>query len=112
VLAGTGSDGTLGVRAIKGEGGMVMAQEPESTEFDGMPRSAIATGLVDYALPPAEMPAQLITYATHAFGKLPALPPEPAPQDESALKKIFVLLRAQTGPRFFAIQAQHHPPPH
>ena len=69
VLSGTGSDGTLGVRAIKGEGGMVMAQNPESTEYDGMPRSAIATGLVDYVLPPAEMPAQLIAYVAHAFGK-------------------------------------------
>ena len=48
VLSGTGSDGTLGVRAIKGEGGMVMVQNPDSTEYDGMPRSAIATGLVDY----------------------------------------------------------------
>lgn len=74
VLSGTGSDGTLGVRAIKGEGGMVMAQNPESTEYDGMPRSAIGTGLVDYELPPAEMPAQLIAYVTHAFGK----PPRPA----------------------------------
>ena len=72
VLSGTGSDGTLGVRAIKGEGGMVMAQNPESTEYDGMPRSAIATGLVDYVLPPAEMPAQLIAYVAHAFGKGPA----------------------------------------
>lgn len=52
ILSGTGSDGTLGVRAIKGEGGIVMAQNPASTEFDGMPRSAIATGLVDYELPP------------------------------------------------------------
>jgi len=43
VLSGTGSDGTLGLRAIKGEGGMVMVQNPESTEYDGMPRSAIAT---------------------------------------------------------------------
>ncbi|MGE5255510.1 MAG: chemotaxis protein CheB, partial [Hyphomicrobiales bacterium] len=48
VLSGTGSDGTLGLRAVKGEGGMVMVQSPESTEYDGMPRSAIATGLVDY----------------------------------------------------------------
>ncbi len=67
VLSGTGSDGTLGVRDIKGEGGMVMAQSPESTEFDGMPRSAIATGLVDYALPPAAMLTQLATYVEHAF---------------------------------------------
>ena len=71
VLSGTGSDGTLGVRAVKGEGGMVMAQNPESTEYDGMPRSAIATGLVDYVLPPAEMPPQLIAYVAHAFGRTP-----------------------------------------
>jgi two-component system, chemotaxis family, CheB/CheR fusion protein len=100
VLSGTGSDGTLGLRAVKGEGGMVMAQNPESTEHDGMPRSAIATGLVDFVLPPAEMPAQLIAYVTHAFGK----PPRPAsptpPKTETALKKIFVLLRAQTGHDF------------
>ncbi len=51
VLSGTGSDGTLGVRAIKGEGGMVMAQNPESTEYDGMPRNAINTGMMDYVLP-------------------------------------------------------------
>lgn len=67
VLSGTGSDGTMGVRAIKGEGGMTMAQDPESTEYDGMPCSAIATGLVDYVLPPAEMPAQLMAYVAHAF---------------------------------------------
>ncbi|WP_295404713.1 chemotaxis protein CheB [uncultured Thiocystis sp.] len=100
VLSGTGSDGTLGVRAIKGEGGMVMAQTPESTEYDGMPRSAIATGLVDYELPAAEMPAQLIAYAVHAFGR----PPQPGAvssiQSGNGLSKIFVLLRAQTGHDF------------
>ena len=58
VLAGTGSDGTLGLRAIKGEGGMAMAQTPTTTDFDGMPRSAITTGLVDFVLPPREMPAK------------------------------------------------------
>jgi two-component system CheB/CheR fusion protein len=99
VLSGTGSDGTLGVRAIKGEGGMVIAQNPDSTEFDGMPRSAIATGLVDYELPPAEIPAQLIAYATHAFGKL-SRSALPSPKSENALKKIFLLLRAQTGHDF------------
>ncbi len=100
VLSGTGSDGTQGVRAIKGEGGMVMAQNPASTEFDGMPRSAIGTGLVDYELPPAEMPAQLIAYAKHAFGRPPRPGTVPAPKVESALKKIFILLRAQTSHDF------------
>jgi two-component system, chemotaxis family, CheB/CheR fusion protein len=100
VLSGTGSDGTLGVRSIKGEGGMVMAQNPESTEYDGMPRSAIATGLVDYTLPPAEMPAQLIAYVAHAFGRPPRPATVPSTRAESALKKIFILLRAQTGHDF------------
>jgi two-component system CheB/CheR fusion protein len=48
VLSGTGTDGTLGLKVIRGEGGMVIAQDPESAKFDGMPRSAIATGLADY----------------------------------------------------------------
>ena len=100
VLSGTGSDGTLGVRAIKGEGGMVMVQNPASTEYDGMPRSAIATGMVDYELPPAEMPAQLIAFAAHAFGKLPANATASTPKAENTLKKIFILLRAQTGHDF------------
>jgi two-component system CheB/CheR fusion protein len=100
VLSGTGSDGTLGVRAIKGEAGMIMAQVPTSTEYDGMPRSAIDTGLVDYELPPAEMPARLITYAAHAFGKAGVARPAPTPKAESALNKIFILLRDQTGHDF------------
>ena len=100
VLSGTGSDGTQGVRAIKGEGGMVMAQTPESTEFDGMPRSAIATGMVDYQLPLAEMPSRLIAYAKHAFGRISQPAAMETLQTEGALKKIFVLLRAQTGHDF------------
>jgi len=100
VLSGTGSDGTLGMRAVKGEGGMAMAQNPESTEYDGMPRSAIATGLVDYVLPPAEMPAQLRMYVDHAFGRAPRPVPPPAAEAEGALKRILILLRAQTGHDF------------
>ena len=52
ILSGTGSDGTLGVRAIKAEYGMIMVQSPETSEYDGMPHSAIAPGLVDFILPP------------------------------------------------------------
>ena len=100
VLSGTGSDGTLGVRAIKGEGGMVIAQTPDSCEYDGMPRSAIATGLVDYELPPAEMAARLIAYAVHAFGRPPRPGAVASPGVGSAMKKIFILLRAQTGHDF------------
>lgn len=100
VLSGTGSDGTLGVRAIKGEGGMAMAQNPESTEFDGMPRSAISTNLVDYVLPPAEMPAQLMAYVSRAIVKKTQHSFVPTPKAEDAFKKIFILLRGQTGHDF------------
>lgn len=101
VLSGTGSDGTLGVRAIKSEGGLVVVQTPDSTEFDGMPRSAIATDMVDYQLTPAEMPAQLIAYAAQASHALhPQDPALVAPRLESLLNKVFVLLRAQTGHDF------------
>ncbi|MCK9174864.1 MAG: PAS domain-containing protein [Desulforhopalus sp.] len=100
VLSGTGSDGSMGVRAIKDAGGMVMVQNPESTEYDGMPRSALATGLVDYELPPAEMPARLIAYVTHAFGTPPKRTAGDVPKTENALKKLFLLLRSQTGHDF------------
>jgi len=100
VLSGTGRDGTLGARAIKSEGGMVMVQNPASTEYDGMPRSAIATGLVDFELPPAEMPAQLIDYTAQAFGTTPNAITIPDSKVESTLRKVFVLLRAQTGHDF------------
>ena len=100
VLSGTGHDGTMGVRAIKGAGGMVMAQSTASSEFDGMPQSAMATGLVDYQLAPSEMPAQLMKYTAHAFGKLARSGLPARPTTESALKKIFVLLRTQIGHDF------------
>ena len=100
VLSGTGSDGTLGVRAIKDAGGMVMAQSTASSEFDGMPQSAIATGLVDYQLPPAEMPAQLLAYLARAAGTLSRGTGPASAKSVNALKKTFVLLRAQTGHDF------------
>jgi two-component system CheB/CheR fusion protein len=100
VLSGTGSDGTLGVRAIKGEGGMVVVQSPDSCEYDGMPRSAIATGQVDYELPPPEMPAQIIAYAARAYGVPSQAPAKPKPVTENALRKIFIQLRTHTGHDF------------
>jgi two-component system CheB/CheR fusion protein len=69
ILSGTGTDGTLGVRAIKGEGGIALAQSPETAQYDGMPRSAIATGVVDYIGPIESMPDVLVRYSTHAYAK-------------------------------------------
>ncbi|MDZ7794569.1 MAG: chemotaxis protein CheB [Spirochaetia bacterium] len=100
VLSGTGSDGALGIRAIKGEGGMIMVQSPESTDFDGMPRSAIATGMVDYVLPPAEMADALISYTSRAFGETAAEAKAPEKGKEKSLKTIFKLLRKHSGHDF------------
>jgi two-component system CheB/CheR fusion protein len=94
VLSGTGSDGTLGLKAVKEEGGMAMVQDPQTAGYDGMPRSAIATSLVDYVLPPEEMPQQLITYVEHAFGPRKKVS-VPLPETTGSLQKIFILLRAQ-----------------
>lgn len=99
VLSGTGSDGTLGLKAVKEAGGMAMAQAPESAGYDGMPRSAIATNLVDYVLPPEKMPVQLLAYVQHAFDH-PPKPVASAPRPEGILQKVFGLLRAQTGHDF------------
>ena len=100
ILSGTGSDGTLGLRAIKDAGGTVLVQTADSAEFDGMPQSALATGLADYALPPRTMMSQLMAFATLALPKLTLPVPVRAPLNDSALRKIFVLLRAQTGHDF------------
>jgi two-component system, chemotaxis family, CheB/CheR fusion protein len=90
----------LGVRAVKGEGGMVMAQTPESTEYGGMPRSAIATGMVDFVLPPNEMPAKLMAYVVHAFGASHVLVSSPDAPWSDGLERTFLLLRSQTGHDF------------
>jgi two-component system CheB/CheR fusion protein len=95
VLSGTGDDGTLGAREIKGEGGLVIAQAPKTAAFEGMPRSLIASGHADYVLPPAEMPAHLIAYAAQAFGSATRSVASSA-ASEDALAKICILLRDTT----------------
>ncbi|MBE9048388.1 PAS domain S-box protein [Pleurocapsales cyanobacterium LEGE 10410] len=74
VLSGTGSDGTQGLKTIKEAGGMVLVQDPETAEFDGMPNNAIATGIVDRVLPPVELAELLYEFLTsplapEAFGQ-------------------------------------------
>jgi len=101
VLSGTGSDGTQGVRAIKAEAGMVMVQSAESAEYDGMPRSVIVTGIADYELAPAAMLPQLIAYASQAFNnKRRGSESGVEPKSAAETKKIFGLLRSQTGHDF------------
>jgi two-component system CheB/CheR fusion protein len=67
VLSGTGSDGTLGIRAIKESGGVTMAQNDETAKFDGMPKSSVSTGMVDFVLSPKDLAQELVNYAQHPF---------------------------------------------
>jgi len=100
VLSGTGSDGAQGVQAIKAAGGLVFAQSPPTTEFDGMPRAALATGAVDQELAPGEMPARLLAYAARALrGPLTASERLQAGAG-SALNRVYGQLRAKTGHDF------------
>lgn len=100
VLSGTGSDGTLGIRSVKAAGGLVLAQSPDTTEYDGMPASALATGLVDFELPPNEMPARILAFFSHA-GSLPNTGVQPlSPFNENTISKVFILLRNRTGHDF------------
>ena len=100
ILSGTGSDGTLGLKAIKGEAGMVMVQDEDSAKYSGMPHSAVATGLADYVLPPNKMPAQLIKYTKHATHRTAPQVTSLEGTASNALSKIFVVLRARTGHDF------------
>ena len=99
ILSGMGSDGTLGLKAIKENFGMAMVQDPASAKCDGMPRSAINTGLVDYVAAAEELPAKLSQYVNHV-----PRPPEdrdlPEGESSAALQKVFVLFRAHTGNDF------------
>ncbi|AOS85081.1 chemotaxis protein CheB [Chlorobaculum limnaeum] len=99
ILSGMGSDGTLGLRAIKEKGGSVFIQDPASSKFDGMPRSAIDEGLADVVAPVEELPEKIITYLKH----VPVTSRSPIAFEThslSALEKVIVLLRSQTGHDF------------
>jgi two-component system CheB/CheR fusion protein len=100
VLSGTGTDGTLGLKAIKGATGMTMAQEPDTAKYSGMPSSAIATGLVDYVLPVERLPQQLIAYAQRSSLAATELDLVREEGLSEPLQKILVLLRARTGHDF------------
>jgi two-component system CheB/CheR fusion protein len=89
ILSGTASDGTLGSKAIKAEGGITFAQD-ETARFDGMPRSAIAAGAIDFVLPPNEIAAEIVRIARHPYV---ASDDDGKHFSEEDLGKIFTLLR-------------------
>ena len=108
ILSGTGSDGTLGAKAIKAEGGIAFAQEPASAAYDGMPRSAIASGCVDFVLPPERIAQELSRLSRHPYvitppGEERAEEPLPrAPKGKDGFEAILTLLRKATGADFTA----------
>jgi two-component system CheB/CheR fusion protein len=98
VLSGVGADGTIGLTRVKELGGLTLVQEPSEAEYPDMPQSAIATGLVDFVLPAAQMPQQLLAYHQHPSGAVSLHMHHSA--DEEALRDILSILRARTGHDF------------
>ena len=101
ILSGSGSDGAVGIHAIKGHGGLLLVQAPEEAEYDSMPRSAIATGLVDIVAPVADLAKQLVAAKqTRAFVQLPADGEPLTEVAEQMLTQILTQLRVRTGQDF------------
>ncbi len=106
ILSGNDGDGAIGIKRIKERGGLTIAQDPGEAEFDGMPRTAIGTGMVDWVLPVADMAGRLIDY--HRQERRVRLPPEDGPPvqsgssttDEGTLRDVLNFLRTRTGRDF------------
>jgi two-component system, chemotaxis family, CheB/CheR fusion protein len=98
VLSGSGSDGALGVRAVKEAGGLVFVQEPTEAEYPAMPRSAIATGMADFVAPVTQLTAR----ATEVMRSKDALRRLDGEQAEQDLRQIIALLRTRTGHDFLS----------
>jgi len=97
ILSGAGSDGALGVRAVKEAGGIILVQEPGEADYASMPRSAIETGVVDFVLPVRELAKRLadLIRIRETVG-----PPEIGDLDEEALRRVITHLRDRTGHDF------------
>jgi two-component system, chemotaxis family, CheB/CheR fusion protein len=98
ILSGMGSDGSIGIRAIKEKNGIVMVQDPVTAKFDSMPRNAIASVIVDIVAPPGQLPEKLYAFLKH----IPRVRTDRQVEtkDKSALDKVIILLRAYTGNDF------------
>ncbi len=98
ILSGMGSDGSVGIAAIKEKNGIAMVQEPETAKFDSMPRNAINLGLVDVVAPPKEILLKLVDFLEH----IPVVKTDRTigKDNKSALEKIIILLRSHTGNDF------------
>ena len=97
ILSGTGSDGALGVRAIKESGGIVLVQDEQTSKFDGMPKSAISTGIVDAVLPADKMADFLTDYIAHPLNRKKE---KHLPAEMDTLSKVLIILRDSCGVDF------------
>ncbi|QBQ55812.1 chemotaxis protein CheB [Nitrosococcus wardiae] len=101
ILTGTGADGTLGVKELKEMGGLTLVQDPLEAEFDGMPQSAIATGLIDLILPLRKIPEAILRFAhTKPHVAMSEEGEEVKAEQRQLLQKIFAQIRARTGRDF------------
>lgn len=97
ILSGTGSDGAFGIRAIKDNGGIAMVQDDRSAKFDGMPRSSISTGMVDFILPPEQLAEELVNYIKHPLVKQKEHIETQLFSNENQLLKLIALIREVEG---------------
>ena len=92
ILSGAGSDGTLGIKAIKEFGGMTMAQDEKSAKFESMPHSSISTGMVDIIMPPKQLAEELINYIKHPFVKENRKIESLLASEQSQMSKVIAIL--------------------
>jgi two-component system CheB/CheR fusion protein len=101
ILSGTASDGTIGLTAVKSEGGITLVQDPATAKYDGMPKSAIKAKVADFVLPPSEIAAKLAQIARSPQSIAGAAAPRKSPEpSEGGLAEVFILLRERTGADF------------
>ncbi|MDB5051014.1 MAG: ATPase [Fibrobacteres bacterium] len=100
ILSGAGTDGTLGLQEVKGVGGITFAQDEKSAKFDGMPRSAVATGAVDFVLPPEKIASELARICKQFRQQTHPRETEGASLEETHIEAIFALLRRSSGVDF------------
>ena len=104
VLSGGGSDGSRGIRHVREAGGLVIAQDLESAQFDGMPRAAIETDVVHHTLPPQDMPRMLLEHGRHRSGTVPGAIEDERPQPRG-LDAVYRMLETE-----FGIDFNHYKP--
>lgn len=104
LLSGTGTDGTLGLKAVKEKGGAIFIQEPSSAKFDSMPRSAIEAGLADVVSPAESLPSKIISFLGHK-PLLKSVDQDQADKDPDSFNTILDMLRSQTGHDFSSYKA-------